>query len=187
MNQELFNSLCIILFIALIVFLFKLPKIISKKKSTKNIEQISRTSFQDIAQKEENVLIQDEKYPYKFKYLFTKNELHFYDELLQRATVKGYNVMAKVRLADLIEVDTKQAPTKKEQSTYFHKISQKHVDFILVNKGTCKVEKIIEIDDNSHLKLERQQRDIFVDAALKKANYQVYHVRNISELDNVFN
>lgn len=44
--------------------------------------------------------------PYRKKLLLTKNEWNFYKKLKPVTDKYGYGIIAKVRLADLIEVDT---------------------------------------------------------------------------------
>jgi len=68
--------------------------------------------------------------PYRKKLLLTKNEWNFYKKLKPVTDKYGYGIIAKVRLADLIEVDTDKT---KEFGRFFPKISSKHIDFALIN------------------------------------------------------
>lgn len=47
-----------------------------------------------------------EKLPYRKKYLLTKNEYGFYKNLKEIADKYGYAVLAKIRFADLVEVNS---------------------------------------------------------------------------------
>jgi len=116
--------------------------------------------------------------PYKKKYLLTKNEWAFYKKLKPIADRYGYNIIAKIRLADLVEVDTSQT---KEFGKYFPKISSKHIDFGLVNPENMEVLYLIELDDSSHQRAERTERDKFVNALCEKVGYTLIRTYNDTE------
>lgn len=82
---------------------------------------------------------------YRRKYLFTKNEFYFYKQLQKISEEKILIPLAKVRLADFVEVTSKSDYMK-----YFAKIRSKHIDFLLLDKETLKIVVAIELDDNSH-------------------------------------
>ncbi len=82
---------------------------------------------------------------YRRKYLFTKNEFYFYKQLQKISEEKNLIPLAKVRLADFVEVTSKSDYMK-----YFAKIRSKHIDFLLLDKETLKIVVAIELDDNSH-------------------------------------
>lgn len=123
--------------------------------------------------------------PYKYRYFFSKREYQFYKQLRDLSETNDCLLMAKVRLADLVEVDSSQIDDA-DYKKYFWKLSQKHVDFILVNKKTNRVEKIVEIDDASHNQQDRKERDKFVDNVLEKCGYKVYHIWECEELEKIF-
>lgn len=110
------------------------------------------------------------------KYLLTQNENNFYKALLPIARRKGLTVCPKVRLADIIE------PRKGQNwQGAFGRIKAKHIDFLL-----CKDQLIpvlaIELDDSSHDRADRTERDKFVDSAFASANIPILHTRGISQL-----
>lgn len=113
------------------------------------------------------------KYQYKSRgFLFTKHEYTFYKSLLNAVKKTGLVVFPKVRLADIIE-------PKKHGSTWqanFNKICSKHVDFLLCDTDEYRPQLIIELDDWSHKKADRQERDKFVDMAMKQAKIPILHV-----------
>lgn len=82
---------------------------------------------------------------YRRKYLFTKNEFYFYKQLQKISEEKNLIPLAKVRLADFVEVTSKSDYMK-----YSAKIRSKHIDFLLLDKETLKIVVAIELDDNSH-------------------------------------
>ena len=118
-----------------------------------------------------------EIYPYHKKYLLTKNEYYFYKKLENATAQFGYQILAKIRLADLIEVDS----GIENWHRYFSKISSKHIDFAIADH--MKVILLIELDDSSHQRPDRQERDVFVNNALEKAGYTL--IRTNGELDEI--
>lgn len=143
-------------------------KLLSQKKSQR------RTQRQD---QREDPKEQNEKLPYHFKYLLTKNEWDFYKKMKVVADKHDLHIIAKVRLADLVEVD--DYLTGNAFNKYFWKIQAKHVDFVLCNPSNLAVLAIVELDDSSHnASAERAERDDFVDKVLTKCNYKIIHTYN---------
>lgn len=60
------------------------------------------------------------------------------------------------------------------------KIQSKHVDFVICDQNLY-VKAILEIDDNSHNRADRRERDLFVDEVLTSVGYQVIRTRSITE------
>lgn len=94
--------------------------------------------------------------------LLSPGELRFY-RALREATEDRYLVMGKVRLADLIEAE------EGFHSAAGRKISQRHVDFVLVSKRGLRIAAVIELDDKTHLEAEQQARDAYLADALHAA------------------
>lgn len=107
---------------------------------------------------------------YKKKWLFTMNEKPIHHCIKKIADEKNMQVFAKVRLLDLIE------PINAKDKSALWRIQAKHVDFVITTDNLIATH-VIELDDNSHNMPERQQRDQFVDAALKSCGYKVLHIR----------
>lgn len=100
----------------------------------------------------------DRNYHYKkLKYLLSKYELNFYLKLI-KVIPTGYNLMTKVRLADVI----KSADYGRKYMYGFDKIKSKHLDFVIIDSRTSEIKVAIELNDNSHNLLKRQTRDEFV-------------------------
>ncbi len=122
--------------------------------------------------------------PYQFKYLLTKNEWAFYKKLKEVTDKRKLHILAKVRLADLVEVEkwVSGGGFKK----YFSKIKSKHVDFVLCNPDNLAVKAIIELEDGTHSNTaERAKRDAFVDKVLKKCGYTVIYTYGGANLDEL--
>lgn len=127
----------------------------------------------------ENETVNSEDIDYKAAYqaqqIFTRNEWQNYKKLREVAETKGYIICPKVRLLDII----KPRNGHKKFKTLLYKIQSKHVDFVICDQN-MNIKAIIELDDNSHDKPERIERDKFVDTILKSVGYKVIHTRYIN-------
>lgn len=122
--------------------------------------------------------------PYHKKTILTKNEYYFYKRLKPIAEKYGLQILTKIRLADLIEVN--QGMTRRDWNIYFSKIKSKHIDFAIADN--MKIVLIIELDDSSHQRQDRTMRDMFVDDALKVCGYYIVHTYGNTEMiDNALN
>ena len=112
---------------------------------------------------------------YQSKYLLTKNEWIQYKKLKAISDVKGYVICPKVRLFDIIE------PKKghEKYKTLMYKIQAKHIDFLICDQN-MHIKAVIELDDRSHDKKDRKERDAFVDLILQSVGYKVIHTRYIT-------
>lgn len=113
---------------------------------------------------------------YQARYLLTKRELQEYFKLKQYADARGWLICPKVRLFDLIE--PKKGAAKRQ--TLINKIQSKHVDFVLVDQS-MKLIGVLELDDSTHDRADRKQRDSFVRDALEGAGITMIQTRSITE------
>ncbi len=93
-------------------------------------------------------------------------ERSFYG-VLQQAVGDHFLVFAKVRVADVLS--PQKGMQRSDWQRAFNKISAKHFDFVLCTKDTLSVEAAIELDDKSHNKPNRVQRDNFLNQAATTA------------------
>lgn len=100
-------------------------------------------------------------------------EASFY-QLLLRAVGQRVHVFAKVNLADLFFVVSKEKGSGAQSQR--NKIDRKHVDFLLCDPRTLKPCCGIELDDASHRRGDRQARDSFVDAVFAAAGLPLLRV-----------
>lgn len=136
-----------------------------------------------LTETKQSELPKEELLPYKPKYLLTKTEWAFYKRLKKSADKFNLHILAKVRLADLVQVDNYfQGMGFKK---YFAKIRAKHVDFVLCNPENLAVKFILELEDSTHHTAERAERDDFVDKVLKKCGYKVAHTYGEANLDEL--
>ena len=158
--------IAIIVIIGLIIYIA-----IEKNKKSLGVAKEQQT--------EPEVTIKDiEKLPYKKKLLLTKNEWSFYKALKPAADELGYTVLAKIRVADLVEVT---AADRSEWQTYFNKINKKHIDFALAKPENLQIVLLIELDDNTHNESQKQ-RDEFIEALYKQTGYKLLRTKGTGNL-----
>lgn len=114
-------------------------------------------------------------YSYVKTPLLTKREWAEYQILKMAADAKGLLICPKVRLLDLV-VPKYNARNSRGLMT---KVMSKHVDFVICNQQ-MEVVCIIELDDPTHLRQDRVERDQFVDSVLMGAGYKVIHTWQIN-------
>lgn len=116
--------------------------------------------------------------PYYAKdYLCSKGEQAFY-RVLMHAVPAGMGISMKTRLSDVIG-----CTAEGWKSGYGAKISQKHVDFVIIDPLTTAILLVIELDDKTHQQADRQSRDVFVDQALAAAGVAILRVPAAREYD----
>jgi len=108
------------------------------------------------------------------KFLLTKTEILFYTSLFEAVNGRCW-IFPKVRLADI--VDIKDSKNRSAWQTAFNQISRKHVDFVLCSPGEYRILALVELDDSSHDRKERQDRDKLVDGVVRNAGVPIIHIR----------
>ncbi|GAA0179061.1 DUF2726 domain-containing protein [Clostridium sediminicola] len=115
------------------------------------------------------------KLPYAKRDDFLSNaELSFYKVLVQ-ALQGEVIICTKVGLSDIFFVKSKDLS---EKATYFNKIAKKHVDFLLCRRDNLKPICGIELDDSSHGRKDRIERDKFVNEVFKVSNLPLIRFAN---------
>lgn len=113
----------------------------------------------------------DDQQPYRLRDNFlSAAELSFF-HVLRSAIKDQYIVTTKVRVSDLLYVVQRRSNMK-----HANKIDRKHVDFVLCDPRTMQPQLVIELDDSSHARLDRSDRDALVDAAFAAAEFPILHV-----------
>lgn len=112
-----------------------------------------------------------EPLPYTAAKLLTRREYAFFKALQPIAQKYHLMICPKVRLADLVAV-----PQGTTERKWFNYIKAKHVDFTLCDMD-LNVKLVIELDDSTHDRPDRQTRDDFVDRVFQKINVKLLHVR----------
>lgn len=107
---------------------------------------------------------------YRRKSVLTAPELEFY-QILKRL-VRGHQVLAKVRLADLVAADERHLLRKSN----FQHIKAKHIDFVICDRELSPL-VAIELDDSSHCRPDRVARDRDVNRILEIASLPLIRFR----------
>lgn len=105
------------------------------------------------------------------KSLLSAAELSFY-QVLARLVGTRFAVCGKVRLADVFSVSGREGTQAAR-----NRINQKHIDFLLCDPRTMAPLLGIELDDSSHQRADRSQRDDFVDEVFRIAGVPLLRVR----------
>lgn len=117
----------------------------------------------------------EEWLPYMEKsYLLTRAEHEFFS-ILERAVSDQYYIFPQLALDKIVMLEGKGSL----KGGYRNKIDQKSVDFVLFDKQNISPVLVIELDDYTHQRPERQERDGFVDRVLNHCNIPILHVRSI--------
>ena len=122
------------------------------------------------------------------KTLLTKAETNFYRHLLGAISGRCI-VFCTVRVADVVEVSFPQSKDRSKWQTLFNQISSKHFDYVLVDDD-MNILCAIELNDKSHDRKERQERDAFLRKVMKSADIPLLEIKaarkyNIPELRGV--
>lgn len=102
--------------------------------------------------------------------LFTPAE-RSYLGVLEQALGNEFRIMGKVRLADILKV--KPGVTGGARQAAFNKIQSKHLDFVACDPGDLSIRFAVELDDKSHNKQDRQDRDAFLDKSMEAAGLPI--------------
>jgi very-short-patch-repair endonuclease len=133
-------------------------------------------------------------FPYQSKDVLCSPAERSFLGALDKILEKSYRVFAKVRLADI--VDIQQGLSASARQSAFNRISGKHIDFIVCNANDLSIIGAIELDDKTHRAKRRQERDQFLDKTLEAAGVPLlrikaqsaYSIKEISSsLDSAFN
>lgn len=116
--------------------------------------------------------------------LLTEREKNFYETIRLIAEKHNLNVSAKIRLADIVNVSDSIQKQSSLWWSKFEKISQKHIDFALADKNNLEIKLLIEIDDSTHQREDRIERDKFVDSVCEQVNIPILHLYDVIGLED---
>ena len=125
---------------------------------------------------------ESEEYPYVKTYLLSKKEWAFYKALKPITDKYRLHILSKVRFADIVQV--KNTYKGRKYFKYFSKISAKHIDFVLADPKNLAIKCAIELDDNTHNEIDRQQRDYFVDKVCETVKLPLIHCTSIDGVED---
>jgi very-short-patch-repair endonuclease len=119
------------------------------------------------------------KYRYTRKQFFlTRAEHEFYDALIA-AVGEKYHVFAQVHLPTILDNKVKGQDWR---AALAH-INRKSVDFVLCDKAYISPKLAIELDDKSHERPDRQERDKEVERILADAGVPLLRIENKGRFD----
>ncbi|TQN75503.1 UNVERIFIED_ORG: uncharacterized protein DUF2726 [Citrobacter freundii] len=120
---------------------------------------------------------------YQPRAFMTDRERIFFRSLCCALSGHSLLVMAQVRLADVVRVSS--GFTAAQSRTLFRQISQWHCDFVVVDSRDFSVKAVIELDDRSHLRPERQRRDEIFNLVVIQAGIPLYRPRSVKQAKEV--
>lgn len=156
------------LYIIVIIILIVIIKILNKKINNMEINE-----------KCENEIADYNKKYIKSEYLLTKNELKFYRILKQITDKLNYSLFCQVALYEIV---------KSINYKDFNKIRSKSIDFVITQEN-CKILLCIELDDETHNKTNRIERDKFINKLFEDLQIKLIRIPgqsyyNMEELEN---
>lgn len=100
---------------------------------------------------------------YKIKEEFiSENELKLYKVLKKVAYELKLDIFTQVALNRILEINN-----RRKQQQLRNRIDRKSIDFVLYDEKTKKIVCCIELDDSTHEREERIERDLFLDKIFK--------------------
>lgn len=156
------------------LFLFQLFLLALIAFTIKNLPEIIR-----LFSKSRSRYSSPSNFPYiKKNYLLTEAEHRFFIAL-QKAINGQYYIFPQIHLANLLYIPK---GTRNWQS-YFNRIIQKSVDFVICEKEYLSPVLAIELNDSSHNLPNRIERDRFVETALQEGGLPILSVLTLSNQD----
>jgi len=111
------------------------------------------------------------EYTYALRDDFLSRAEASFFHVLRAAVAADCLIFSKVRLADLVF-----PPRQEGQFGAWQRINRKHVDFVLCEPRTLRPLVALELDDRSHRRPDRLERDAFVDRVFADAGLPLVHV-----------
>ena len=162
-----------------------LTKYIANQIKTNNIENIIETKKQELnINKTKKITNENTKtyntYFYKRGKLLTNNELKFYKILKKITKNYNYNIFTQVVLYEIV---------RNKEIMDFNKIKSKSIDFVVTDENS-KILVCIELDDNTHNRKKRIERDTFINELFKDLNIKLLRIPvkeyyNIQEMEKI--
>ena len=160
-------SIIIIIFIAIIA---KLAGIVKGKTQNTNDKEVEETS---------NISSID--YPYHQKYLLSTNEYKFYKNLKPITDKYSLQILPKVRIWDIIEVNT--GLNNSDKTSAQNRIRSKHFDFVLTDNDLY-IKCVIELDDSSHNNAKAKVTDEFKNKICETVNLPIIRCTDINGVED---
>ena len=104
--------------------------------------------------------------------LMSAAELQFF-RALEAAVGANYRLFSKVRLCDVVQPIS--GADRSAWYSAFGVIKSKHVDFVACDPNDMAIQFVVELDDKTHQRADRVERDLKVDDALEQAGIPIFH------------
>lgn len=113
----------------------------------------------------------------KKDYLLSQNEIKFYKLLKSITDRLGLSLFSQVSLYQIV---------KSKNQSAFNRIRSKSIDFVITNSNS-NIKLCIELDDSTHQRYDRVQRDKFLNELFKNLNIEIIRVpvQNFYNLDEL--
>ncbi len=129
---------------------------------------VKKSSIKGVPQNE-NVTL-----PYKKRDDFlSASELSFY-RILSTFLENKATICPKVAVKEIVFIGN---GVGKDYMKFFNYIAKKHVDFVLCDARTMQVICAVELDDKSHQREARKQRDAFIDRVFTTSQIPLFHIK----------
>jgi len=124
--------------------------------------------------------------PYRLRDDFLSDAEHSFYQVIRLMMGDYFVICPKVNLADLVYVIN-----LRENFSSRNRIDRKHIDFLICERKTIKPKFAIELDDSSHKRKDRSERDTFVDEVFAQAGLPLVRIKaslayNQQELGAIF-
>jgi len=93
---------------------------------------------------------------------------------LLRQLPPGTHLCPQVRLADLLSITVHDPAARR---VALNRVASKSVDFVIADIASGEALLVVELDDSSHLRPDRQTRDVFVNEVLRSAGIPIARFR----------
>lgn len=147
------------------------PAVEIKNSFISAVNEISKNKEKQLKKEIESI---DKDFPYIKGTLITNAEIKLYNFMENHLINKDrIRILTKVRLGDLIQVDTRITSNTK----LYYKVACKHVDYVIVDRDTFDVICVVELDDYTHENEKVKLVDQFKFAALQSAGIKMYRIK----------
>lgn len=124
--------------------------------------------------------------PYRLRDDFLSPAEKSFYQVIKGMMGNFFTICPKVSLADIFFVTRPN-----ENKGAYNRINRKHVDFVICDPQTMTTLFAIELDDSSHDRADRVERDAFVDSVFEAAQFPLLHIPvqpsyNTNELGSLF-
>lgn len=124
-----------------------------------------------------------EKSPYRYQktdFLMSRAEHKFFDILIESVGDRCY-VFPQIHLATILD----HKIVGQNWRGAFRHIDEKSIDFVLCDKAYIKPLLAIELDDQTHNRVDRKKRDSEVESILKEAGLSLLRFENHGNFDKI--